>query len=101
MPTSKMLLSCIHGGTLWLDPPVSIDTQLVVAWITGFPKAGEDPTTLFTNKVGEKALSENMKDKFNTFRGKRGLDITNISDDVVRFATQVLACKLLRKCLEG
>jgi hypothetical protein len=49
-------------------------------------------------RSGEKALSESMKEKFNTFRGKRGLDVTNISDDVVRFATQVLACKLLRKC---
>jgi hypothetical protein len=26
----KLLLSCIHGGTLWLDPPVSIDTALIV-----------------------------------------------------------------------
>jgi hypothetical protein len=26
------------------------------------------------------------------------LDVANISDDVVRFAMQVLACKLLRKC---
>jgi hypothetical protein len=77
-----MLLNCIHRGTLWIDPPVSIDTQLI-AWITGFPKEREDPTTLFTNKAGEKPLSENMKDKFHTFRGKRGLDVANISNDVV------------------
>jgi hypothetical protein len=25
----KVLLSCVHGGTLWLDPPVSIDTSLI------------------------------------------------------------------------
>jgi hypothetical protein len=75
----KLLLSCIHGGTLWLDPPVSIDTALI-AWITGLPKAGEDPTTLF-NKAGERALSEAMKEKFHTFRGKRGLDVMNINDD--------------------
>jgi hypothetical protein len=31
---------------------------------------GEDLTTLFANKVGENELFENMKDKFNTFRGK-------------------------------
>jgi hypothetical protein len=36
-----------------------------------------------------------MKDKFHTFRGKRGLDVINISDDVLQFVTQVLACKLL------
>jgi hypothetical protein len=77
-----MLLSCVHIGTMWLDPPVSIDTQLIV-WITGLPKAGEDPTPLFTNKVGEKAQSESMKEKFYTFRGKRGMDVTNISDYVV------------------
>jgi hypothetical protein len=39
-----------------------------------------------------------MKEKFDTFRGKRGLDVKNINDKNVRFVTQVLACKLLRKC---
>jgi hypothetical protein len=47
--------------------------------------------------VGEKELSETMKDNFHTFRGKKGLDVANISDDVVPFLMQVLACKLLRK----
>jgi hypothetical protein len=35
-----------------------------------------------------------MKEKFHTFRGKRGLDVMNINDSGVWFATQVLACKL-------
>jgi hypothetical protein len=39
-----------------------------------------------------------MKDKFDTFRGKRGLDVRNINDKNVRFAMQVLACKMLWKC---
>jgi hypothetical protein len=39
-----------------------------------------------------------MKEKFQTFRGKRGLDVKNISDPNVWFAMQVLACKLLHKC---
>jgi hypothetical protein len=65
--------------------------------ITGFPTVGEDPTTLFANNSWEKALYESMKDKFNTFRGIRGLDVTNISDDVVIFVTHILACKLQRK----
>jgi hypothetical protein len=30
----KVLLRCDHGGTLWLDPLVSIDTTLIVH-ITG------------------------------------------------------------------
>jgi hypothetical protein len=76
---------------------VSIDTQLIV-WITGFPSVGEDPLPLFTDKTQEKSLAERMKEKYGTFRGAHGLDVASINDDTVRFATQVLACKLLRKC---
>jgi hypothetical protein len=36
----KVLLSCVHGGTLWLDPPVSIDT--VDCILQDFQKYGED-----------------------------------------------------------
>jgi hypothetical protein len=32
----KMLLNCVHGGLLWLDTKVSIDTQWI-AMITGLP----------------------------------------------------------------
>jgi len=39
-----------------------------------------------------------MKDNFDTFRGKRGMDVRNINDKNVRFAMQVLACKMLRAC---
>jgi hypothetical protein len=48
MPVSRYLLSCVHGGTLWLDPPVSIDT-ILIARITGLSKAGEDPTYFYQN----------------------------------------------------
>jgi hypothetical protein len=51
----KVLLNCVHGGTLWLDPPVSVDIALI-AHITGLPKAEED-STVFFNKAGERALS--------------------------------------------
>jgi hypothetical protein len=81
---------------LCLDPPVSIDIALIVR-ITGLPKAGEYSTTLF-NKAWERSLSKAMKEKFHTFRGKRGLDVMNINDDGVWFVTQVMACKLLCKC---
>jgi hypothetical protein len=84
----KLLLNCIHGGTFCLDPLMSIDTTLI-AWITRLPKVGDDPTTLF-KKEGERALSEAMKDKFHIFRGERGLDVVNINDDSVHFASQVL-----------
>jgi len=47
----KVLLSCVHGRALCLDPLISIDIALI-ALITKLPKEGEDPTILF-NKVGE------------------------------------------------
>jgi hypothetical protein len=38
-----------------------------------------------------------MKEKFQTFRGKRGMDVKSIKDKNVRFVMQVLACNMLRK----
>jgi 3-oxoacyl-ACP reductase-like protein len=64
-----MLLNCVHGGTLWIDPLVSIGTVLI-AWIIGLPKFGEDPTILFNNK-GERAFSDSLKEKFHKFIEKR------------------------------
>jgi hypothetical protein len=48
---------------------------------------GEDPSPLFTNKTKEKALAEKMKDKYDTFRGPRGLDVARINDDTIWFMT--------------
>jgi hypothetical protein len=73
-----------------------IDTALI-AWITGLPKTGEDPTTLF-NKAGEKVPSEAMKENFHTFMGERGLDVMNINDEDDQFTMQVLSCKFFHKC---
>jgi hypothetical protein len=39
-----------------------------------------------------------MKEKNDTFRGKRGLNVKSISDRDVWFATQFFAYKLLHKC---
>jgi hypothetical protein len=57
----------------------------------------EDLSLLFIDKSKEKALSKKMKEKFGTFRGAWKLNVTNISDDYVKFSMQLLASKLLRK----
>jgi hypothetical protein len=57
---------------------MSIHTVLI-SQITWLPKSEEDPT-IFFNKAGERALSKAMKEKFQTFRGKRILDVKNTSD---------------------
>ena len=51
----------------------------------------------FTDKSQEKQL-ERVKRKFGTHRAARGLYVASINDDAVIFVTQVLSCKLLRKC---
>jgi hypothetical protein len=92
----NMLLICVHEGYLWLDRLVSIDIDLIMH-ITGLPLQGEDPSLLFSNKKNEKALSESMKENFNTQRVQCDLDVARICNLTMRFMTQVLACKLLRK----
>jgi hypothetical protein len=78
----KLLLSCVHGGFLWLDRPVSIDMELIVC-ITGLSSKGEDPLPFFTEKSKEKAYSKKMKDKYDTFIVARGLDLARINNDKV------------------
>jgi len=49
------------------------------------------------DKTKEKALSEEMKKKYGTERGSREIIIKCISDAPTRMATNIMACKLLRK----
>jgi hypothetical protein len=56
----KFLLTCVHGGYLWLGMPISINTDMI-ARITGLPSQGEDPTLLFIDKKRNKNLSEAMR----------------------------------------
>jgi len=95
----KLFLCCVHGGFLWLDREISINTYLI-AQITGFPSVGEYPLKLFTEKMQEKALVERMKEKYGTFSGVCRLDVASINEDTIRFATQVLEYKLPRKCFK-
>lgn len=93
----KMLLSCVHGGYMWLNKSVSINIDLIVR-ITGLLSQVQNPASLFFDKKNEKVLAESMKEKLHTFNGQRGMDVASICDPRVRFATQALACKLLIKC---
>jgi hypothetical protein len=59
---------------------------------------GDDPSLIFSDKKNEKALLESMKEKFHTFQGQHDLDVAIICDPTIRFVTQELSFKLLRKC---
>jgi hypothetical protein len=51
----KVLLSCMHGGNLWLDRRVNITIDLIHR-IKGLSKNGADPTAYFMGKDQDKKL---------------------------------------------
>jgi hypothetical protein len=93
----KKLVSRVHGGILWMDKPVQIDVALI-SKITGFPTFGAQPKNFLENKVHEKELAEQVKAQFHTTRVNRGIIIKEINDNMTRFVSKLMACKLLRKC---
>jgi hypothetical protein len=93
----KQLLAVTHGGDIWLDKPVPITVELI-AQITGLPIRGMDPALILDDKSKEKALAEEMKKKYGTARGTRGIIIKWINNAATQLGAKILACKLLRKC---
>jgi hypothetical protein len=89
-------MTITHGGYIWLEHLISINVELI-AYITGLPSWGEDLSWFLEDKTKEKPLVEEMKKKYDTERGSRGIIIRRISDIATRMATKIMACKLLRK----
>jgi hypothetical protein len=80
-----------------LDKLISIDIELIEN-ITGLPSRGMDPTQFLDEKTKEKALAEEMKNKYGTDRGTQGIILKRINDVTTQMGGKILACKLLRKC---
>ena len=100
----KNLSISFHGGYLCIEKPIFLDVKLIVV-ITGLPLAGIDPIP-YLRKDQDTVISTKMKDKYDFTRDNRGFLITSINDHTVRFATEVLIRKLLRKmqsnkCIAG
>jgi hypothetical protein len=47
----------------------------LITQITGFPTRGMDPTLILDGKSKEKVLAKEMKNKYGTDRGARGIII--------------------------
>jgi hypothetical protein len=92
----KQLMAVLHGGFFWLEEPVSIDVELI-AFITGLPSNGKNPTQYLDDKTKEKALAEDMKKTYGTERGSRGIIIKQISDATTKMTKKLMACKVLCK----
>ena len=64
----KILLSCVHGGHLWLDHRVNITIDLI-HWITGLSKTGAHPVAHFMGKNQDKKIVAWLIKKYNLTRG--------------------------------
>jgi hypothetical protein len=80
-----------------MDRPMPINVDLITT-ITGLPTDGEKPEKYLEDKTKEKSISDEIKAKYGTERGNRGIRISDINDPATRFATRLLGCKLMRKC---
>jgi hypothetical protein len=91
------LLAVTHGWDILLDKPVPITIELI-AQITGLPIRGMDPTFIMDKQSKDKTLAEEMKNKYATARGTRGIMIKRINNVATQLGAKILACKFLRKC---
>ena len=94
----KQLLSLIHSGHLWIgDKSIPINGELIHR-ITGLPIVGPDPGTEFPSKHEDTKLAQSMKENFGLAKGKCGYHTTAIEEQKIRFAANLLACKIIQKC---
>jgi hypothetical protein len=59
----KILLSCFHGGYLWLDRCIIVDLTLIHR-ITDLSMQGTDPHDFYPGKVADRALAQRIKDTY-------------------------------------
>ena len=93
----KVLLSCMHGGHMWLDCRFDITIDLIHR-ITGLSKKGADLVAHFVGKDQDKKLVVRLINKYNLMRGGRAYNATQIEDKPLQFTVQLLAGLVLRKC---
>jgi hypothetical protein len=80
-----------------LDKPVPITVE-IIAQIIGLPIQGMDLTLFLDDKTKEKSLAEEIKKKYDTDRGTRGIIIKWIKNATTQLGAKTLVCNLLRKC---
>jgi hypothetical protein len=59
----KILLSCYHGGYLWLDRCITMDPVLIHL-ITGLSMQGPDPHQFYPGKTSDHSLAQRIKEAY-------------------------------------
>jgi hypothetical protein len=74
----KMLLSCYHGGYLWIDHFIIVDPMLIHRTI-GLSMQGPDPHEFYLGKAADRALAQKIKDTYGDVeKGTRGYKVYSI-----------------------
>jgi hypothetical protein len=74
----NLLLSCFHGGYLWLDRCISVDPMLIHR-ITGLIMQRPYPQYFYPGKTVDRTLVQTIKDTYGDVeKGKRGYNIASI-----------------------
>jgi hypothetical protein len=93
----KILLSCYHGGYLWLDRCMTVDLTLI-HMITGLSMQGPDPQQFYPGKAADRSQVQHIKETYDDVeKGKRGYKVASIHDGAVRLACQLIIGNLVRK----
>jgi hypothetical protein len=93
----KLLLSCYHGGYLWLDHCIIVDPMLIHR-ITGLSMQGPDPQDFYPRKATDRTLAQKIKDTYGDVeKGTRGYKVASVQSGAVHLACQLIAGKLVRK----
>jgi hypothetical protein len=78
----------VHGGIMWMDILVPIDVD-IIAKITRFLTNGVKTKYYLENKESDKEIVEEVKMKFVTNSGTRGIIIKDINDPMTKFYTKL------------
>jgi hypothetical protein len=93
----KLLLSCYHGGYMWLDKCITMD-MVLIHLITGMSMQGPKPQQLYPEKASECSLAQCIKEAYSEFKkGKRGYKVASIQDGTVCLDFQLIDGKIITK----
>jgi hypothetical protein len=82
----KILLSCYHGGYLWLDRRITIDL-MPIHRIIGLSIEGHDPEDFYLGKAVDCTLAQRIKENYDDVeKGKWGYKVASIQNDALCLA---------------
>jgi hypothetical protein len=93
----KLLVSCYHGGYLWLDRCITVDLVLIHR-ITGLSMQGPNPQDFYPRKVVDRTLAQCIKESYSDVeKEKWGYKVASIQNGAMHLAFQLIASKLAKK----